>query len=58
VSLAIESGIARRHNRAVSALKHLFGECPTEAGRAAGDEPDGFSLLAETLSFVDILLSH
>jgi hypothetical protein len=56
--LAIESGIARSHKRAAAALKHVFGECPTEAGRAAGDEPDGFSLLAETLSFVDVLLSH
>jgi antitoxin VapB len=36
--------VARRHDDAVAALKEDDGELPTESGRTAGDEPNGFRL--------------
>ena len=34
--------VARRHDDAIAALEQDDGEFPTESGRAAGDEPNGF----------------
>jgi hypothetical protein len=37
---------ARRHHRAKAALQRLGGQFAPEAGRTAGDKPNGFSLFA------------
>ena len=36
--------VARRHDDTVAALEENDGELPTESGRAAGDEPNGFGM--------------
>ena len=46
--------VARRDDGAIAAREQDFGELAAEAGRAAGDEPDGF-FTGRTFSHGDLV---